>query len=164
MLRILLSFPKAVLFGKFGVVADNATLRELHAFSYRLVMSALVLSIAGKVFVHPKTKQPYGLIRSAMDGTSSLNTNDGPQSVFAEDSCGNRFVTGADGSVSFWEHETGDTIPLADSIEAFISFCKNTDEIELDAGKVESAWIDPAFAKSLGIATPNDGWIKKSTK
>jgi hypothetical protein len=84
--------------------------------------------------------------------------------VLAKDSCGNFFTVVNNGSVWFWDHETDDLVHLADSVEEFISGCTNPPEIEFDQSKVKSAWIDPAFAKSLGKNVPKDGWIKKPTK
>jgi hypothetical protein len=36
--------------------------------------------------------------------------------------------------------------------------------VELDPNQVKSVWIDPAFAKSLGMKVPGDGWVKKPPK
>lgn len=37
----------------------------------------------------------------------------------------------------------------------------SSDDVELDDDQVDSAWIDPEFAKELGIEAPEDGCLKK---
>jgi hypothetical protein len=61
----------------------------------------------------------------------------------------------------FWDHETDELTTLADSWEVFENGCKEPESIALDESNVVSAWIDPEFAKQLGIVAPKDGWKKR---
>lgn len=64
--------------------------------------------------------------------------------VLGEDSCGNFFLYAPDGSVSFWAHETDETV-LAASVE---EFCESLDEgtpVVLRPEQVEKVGIDPDF-------------------
>lgn len=102
--------------------------------------------IFGKVF-RAKDGTEYGVIRKAYapypDGVSEPD-------VIAEDECGNYFLKSA-GAVSFWDHETGQGSTVAESLEDFVDGCIAPSETELEPSKVESAWIDPEFAKKFGI-------------
>lgn len=127
-------------------------------------MAALLSTVRGKVFSHPVTKVEYGQIRipptptafSTLDGTSY----DAPP----EDGCGNYFTKTEDSAVSFWDHETDELVRLADSVSEFIAHCTDPLPVELDPKRVKKVWIDPKFAKSLGMKVPEDGWVKKSSK
>jgi len=121
-------------------------------------MSNLLITVRGKVFIHPVSKQPYGPIRPS----SQSPTLDGTAlDVLGEDSCGNCFAAASDGGVLFWDHETNGLLRLTDSIREFVSHCKEAPPLELDPKQVRSGWIDPEFAKSIGKQMPKDGWVKK---
>ena len=64
----------------------------------------------------------------------------------------------------FWDHETDELIRRADSVSELISHCTDPQPVEVDPNRVKSAWIDPKFAKSLGMKVPEDGWVKKPSK
>jgi hypothetical protein len=116
-------------------------------------------TVIDKVFLDPVTKAEYGQIRvpttpaifSILDGTRF--------DVLAEDGCGNCFTMGEDGAVWFWDHETDEFVRLAASVPEFISHCADPQSVELHPNQVKSAWIDSAFAKSLGKEVPEDGWV-----
>jgi hypothetical protein len=117
----------------------------------------------GKAFIHPLTKEQYGPICrssrtyfSKFDGTSF--------EALAEDSGGNYFTTTEDGAVCFWDHETDDLVRLASSVSEFANHCIERPPVELNPSQVKSVWINPAFAKSLGVKVPEDGWVKKPSK
>ena len=69
--------------------------------------------------------------------------------VIAVDDCGNYFVNVQD-RIYFWDHELGEREFLAKSLEEFLLGCVAPTEVELLPGQVESAWIDPEFAKQFG--------------
>tara|TARA_Y100001001_G_scaffold159926_1_gene181663 strand:- start:1668 stop:1997 length:330 start_codon:yes stop_codon:yes gene_type:complete len=103
--------------------------------------------------------QIYGKVFKATDGTEYgvLRKASGPYpddvlkaDVIAEDECGNYFLESAAG-VSFWDHETGQASIIAESLKKFVDCCVAPSEVDLERGKVESAWIDPEFAKEFGI-------------
>jgi hypothetical protein len=102
--------------------------------------------IFGKVFQATDGTE-YGVIRKA---TGPYPDEISESDVIAEDDCGNYFLKSA-GAVSFWNHETGKSLPIAKSLEEFVDGCVAPSEAELEPGKVKSAWIDPEFAKTLGI-------------
>jgi hypothetical protein len=120
-------------------------------------------SILGKVFVDPVTKQTYGVIRRS-SSTHFSNLDDIRFPILAEDGCGNYFTVTEDGAVRFWDHETDDLVRLANSVSDFATQCVDPPPVELDPNQVKSVWIDPAFAKSLGMKVPGDGWVKKPPK
>ena len=127
-------------------------------------MADILDAVSGKVFVHPVTKQSYGPIRSS-SALTSFSTLDGTSfDALAEDSCGNYFTTTEDGVVCFWNHETDDLVHLASSASEFVIHCADPPPVEFNPGQVKSAWINPAFAKSLGMKVPKDGWVKKPSK
>lgn len=56
--------------------------------------------------------------------------------------------------------------PVTDTFEDFIRGLESDDAfeedgVELNEDQVVSAWIDPEFAKQMGIEAPEDGWLKK---
>ncbi|GEM_PF-277291 len=57
--------------------------------------------------------------------------------------------------------------PVAETFEAFIRGLEDDKAFETDDGtesndaNVVSAWVDPNFAKKMGIEVPGDGWIKR---
>ncbi|MCG7200220.1 SMI1/KNR4 family protein [Marinobacter pelagius] len=102
--------------------------------------------IYGKVFKATDGTE-YGVLRKA----SGPYPDDVPKAdLIAEDECGNFFLKSAAG-VSFWDHETGQASIIAESMEEFVDCCVAPSEVELERGKVKSAWIDPEFAKEFGI-------------
>jgi hypothetical protein len=105
-----------------------------------------VNQIYGKVFKATDGTE-YGVLRKASgpypDGVSEAD-------VIVEDECGNYFLKSA-ARVSFWDHETGQASTIAESLEKFVDCCIAPSEVELESGKVVSAWIDPEFAKEFGI-------------
>ena len=121
-------------------------------------------TVIGKVFLHPVTKIEYGQIRipptptafSTLDGTS--------YDALAEDGCGNYFTKTKDGAVWFWDHETDELVRFASSVSEFISRCTDPQPVELNPDRVRSVWVDPNFAKSLGMKVPEGGWVKKASK
>lgn len=101
--------------------------------------------VFGKVFKSENGLE-YGVIRKAkLPFTEVLST----LNVLADDDCGNYFVL-LNEAVCFWDHETGDNEVLFESVDDFVSRCSSP-EVELEPGQVESAWIDPEFAKKFGI-------------
>ncbi len=127
-------------------------------------MRLLPETVRDKAFIHPVTKEEYGPIRfpsapekfEALDGRSF--------DVLAEDSCGNYFTVTKNGAVWFWDHETDDLEQLASSVSEFVAHCVDPPPVELDPKQVKSVWVDPTFAKSLGMKVPEDGWVKKPSK
>jgi len=100
----------------------------------------------GKIYTTSRGEE-FGIIREAKppfpEELSKLQ-------VAAEDECGNYFIV-IDGKVYFWDHETRENVILANSIEEFTSGCVVPTEVVLQPGQVESAWVDPEFAKEMGI-------------
>lgn len=130
----------------------------------RLFMADILDTVRGKVFMHPVTKEGYGPIR-LLPAPTNFATLDGTSfAALAEDPCGNYLTTTEDGAVRFWDHETDDLVHLASSASEFVTHCVDPPPITVDPSKVKSVWVDPAFAKSLGIKAPEDGWIKKPSK
>jgi hypothetical protein len=114
----------------------------------------------GLVFVHPQSGEEFGLIR-AFTGVLPEFFPSAYRPV-AEDESGNCFVASAEGSILFWDHETGDLTPLAPSWDAFRADCGPPRPVPpLDPARVRSVWVDPSFAKTLGIDVPPDGWVKR---
>ncbi|HEX3657733.1 MAG TPA: SMI1/KNR4 family protein [Pirellulales bacterium] len=111
-------------------------------------------SIAGKVFTDKRTGQSYGVVRAVGLKTSPQPWNALGLVVFAEDECGNAFVSASDGSIHFWDHETDDLVMLAASWNLFVEGCHLLKPTELDPRQVESVWIDPEFAKKFGLKPP----------
>ena len=59
--------------------------------------------------------------------------------------------------------------PVANSFEEFIrGLCREDlfadDEVQDIEDRVVSAWVDPDFAKEMGIECPEDGWLKKQNE
>tara|TARA_B100001063_G_scaffold246635_1_gene286680 strand:- start:2371 stop:2700 length:330 start_codon:yes stop_codon:yes gene_type:complete len=100
----------------------------------------------GKVF-KSETGVEYGVIRKAKEPFPEVLST---SNVLAEDDCGNYFVL-LNEAVCFWDHETGENHFLSGSVNDFVSRCSAPEEVELELGQVESAWIDPEFAKQFGI-------------
>jgi hypothetical protein len=118
------------------------------------------VALAGLVFTEPTSGTDYGRIRPV--DPSSVEADDGTVwLVLAEDEAGNAFLADPNGRIAFWDHETDDLVELASSFQAFADGCSEPSPVELDPKQVKSVWIDPAFAKELGIDVPADGWKKK---
>jgi hypothetical protein len=121
-------------------------------------------AVIGKVFVHPVTKVEYGQIRIPSTRTTFSMSDGRSHQALAEDGSGSYFTKSKDGAVWFWDHETDELVRLADSVSEFISRCIDPRPIEMNPERVKSAWVDPNFAKSLGLGVPEGGWIKKPSK
>ena len=127
-------------------------------------MRELPETVRRKVFVHPVSKEPYGPIRIPRTLGKPMSLGGKLYDVIAEDEGGNYFVAASDGAVLFWDHETDDLTPLANSLQEFVAQCIAPPPAELDPKRVKSVWIDPAFARSIGKKVPPDGWIRKPSK
>jgi hypothetical protein len=62
-----------------------------------------------------------------------------------EDSCGNLLLCSPDGSVTFWDHETGAETVLSSTMEDFCDGLVEPTPVVLRPGQVKRVWIDPAF-------------------
>lgn len=100
----------------------------------------------GNVFTSPNGVE-YGVIRKC-DGNFPIEISGA--NVLAEDECGNYFLE-MHGSILFWDHETNERLLLANSLNDFIAGCATPLVVNLQPEQVESAWIDPEFAKKFGI-------------
>ena len=103
-------------------------------------------SIQGKVF-QLSVDQEFGPIRIVR---GSLPEELKGHTVVAEDSCGNYFLE-IDKCIVFWDHVTSGKTKLACSFSEFCKRCVYPCEADLEEIQVESAWIDPEFAKKMGI-------------
>ena len=113
------------------------------------------------VFTSPANGEPYGTIRELQGAVTADFFADGSWVPFAEDDGGNFFAISGQGEVIWWDHETDDITSLAPSFADFCKHCAEPEEVELDESQVQSAWVDPDFAKQMGIDVPADGWKKK---
>ncbi len=86
-------------------------------------------------------------VRTLLDVPAWRTRNVGSHTyhVFGEDDCGNEYLRAHDGRVFFWDHETGDTRQVAESLPAFLSALGPQPEVKLKPGQVKKVWIDPAF-------------------
>jgi hypothetical protein len=117
----------------------------------------------GKEFNSKLTGGGYGIFRKcggALPSDFSITKFGTP---FAEDGSGNLFTQTQNGSICFWDHETDDLTVIASSWEEFASGCVEPKAVKLKPGQVKSAWMNPEFAKKMGIEVPKDGWIKKKS-
>lgn len=114
-----------------------------------------ISSIKGKEFVSPITKISYG-IHEAFSGPlpEGLSAEIFGQ-PFAWDGCGNLFTENDKKEICFWDHETDELLVIAETWDAFHSGCVEPKSVELEEGQVISAWIDPEFARQLGIDVPS---------
>ncbi len=116
--------------------------------------------VLGKVFTSPSSGRTYGVIRE-LQGKPPVDFPTG-WTPAAEDECGNYFAVSAAGAVGFWDHETGEIELIADSVLRLYENSAAPGDVELKPGQVKSAWIDPEFARKLGLKdAPKDGWIKR---
>jgi hypothetical protein len=121
-------------------------------------------TVIGKVLLHPITKVEYGPIRIPPTPTTFSRLDRTSYDVLAEDESGNSFTKTEDGAVWFWDHETDELVHLASSVSEFVTNCTDPPPIEVNPDRVKSVWIDPNFAKSLGMKVPEDGRVKKRSK
>ena len=117
--------------------------------------------IFGKEFDSKLTGASYGVFRecgATLPAGFSVSKFGAP---LAEDGCGNLVTEVQNGSVCFWDHETDDLAVIARSWDDFASGCTTPKKVELKPEQVRSVWVNPEFAKKMGIAAPKDGWLKK---
>jgi hypothetical protein len=117
--------------------------------------------ISGKVFTHPLTGVEYGVIRLVSSLPVAVPDN-GTWIAIAEDGSGNEFRFSHGAGIAFWDHETDEQIPLAATWETFCAGCGAPSPVTLDPSQVKSVWVDPEFARKLGMQVPPDGWVKRS--
>ena len=120
-----------------------------------------ITPIIGKEFTSKLTGEGYGVFRTCAAGLPEGFSPSKFGAPFAEDDCGNLFTQAKDGRICFWDHETNDLTIIAASWDDFAKACVEPQKVELKEGQVESVWINPEFAKKMGIEAPKDGWIKK---
>jgi len=65
--------------------------------------------------------------------------------IIGGDSCGNHFLIGAAGSVSFWDHETDEVTSLSPKLELFLGALVSPTPVTLKPGQVKRVWVDPTF-------------------
>ena len=118
-------------------------------------------TILRKEFHSKLTGNVYGEFRECSDVLPADYTIARFGKPFAEDGGGNLFTQMDNGSICFWDHETDDLFVISNSLEEFVTGCTEPTEVKLKPGQVKSAWMDPAFAKEMGIEVPGDGRIKK---
>lgn len=106
----------------------------------------------GKIF-QATDGQKFGVIRSLSGSLPSEFETGSVMRPIAEDGCGNYFVLKND-TVQFWDHESAEIRMLAANIADFLKGCSIPESVKLKEGQVESAWIDPEFAKDLGVDKP----------
>ncbi len=125
-----------------------------------------ISKILNKDFICSKTGEVYS-IHFSLEGDFPEYWSKVKFGVpFARDSNGNLFTESKDKKIYFWDHETDDLHLLAKDFEEFERDCSEPQpiEVELKEGQVKSAWMDPEFAKTMGIDVPKDGWIKRPIK
>jgi hypothetical protein len=101
--------------------------------------------VKGLVFKCPTTGEEYGTIRSRGEDSTPKGFPAEGLSPFADDDCGNIFTVSRDGKILFWDHETEEIKPLAESFEEFSDHCTEPEDVELKEGDVISVWVDPDF-------------------
>jgi hypothetical protein len=134
----------------------------LSGFDFEGEMMRDIKTIEGLVFLCSSEGQEYGPLRSldaADNSTVALPEGSVP---FAEDECGNFFIMTRNGQVGFFDHETDHHVVLAENWDQFVTGCRPATPITLDPSQVRSAWIDPEFARKLGLDAPKDGWVKRT--
>jgi len=123
-----------------------------------------ISNIEGKEYFSPFTNEGYGVgevFGGQMPEGFSVEVFGQP---FAYDSCGNLFTENEKKEICFWDHETDELHVISENWKAFESGCSEPDPVELKEGQVKSVWIDPEFAKKMGIKVPSDGWKKRNTE
>ncbi len=118
-------------------------------------------NILGLDFTSPHTSEVYSIV-AVFDGNypAEYDVNAHGEPIIDE-ACGNYITKKADDRIFYWDHETDQTVLIADNLQQVIDDSHEPEEVEFDESKVESVWICPEFAKSMGIEVPNDGWKKK---
>ncbi len=119
-----------------------------------------IQEILGMVFTSPTSGHEYGVVRDLKAETTPDFFASSSWAPFAEDDCGNFFAMSPEGRIAFWDHETDQVEVLAESFQNFCAHCSEQKEVELRDDQVKSAWIDPEFAKQLGLDAPDDGNIE----
>jgi len=117
--------------------------------------------ILGKEFASKLTGATYGVFRECGARLPEGFSESKFGVPIAEDGSGNIVAVSPGGSVCFWDHETDELLVIASSWEEFASGCVTPEPVKLEPGQIKSAWIDPDFAKSIGISVPKEGWIRK---
>lgn|SRR5690554_3050008 len=105
-----------------------------------------MIQFLGKVFKASNGSE-YGILRETV---APLPDDLSGSHIFAEDECGNYFISKSDG-IYFWDHETRKAEIIAVSIEEFIEGCVVPPAIRLEPGQVEKVWVDPEFSRKFGI-------------
>ncbi len=123
-----------------------------------------ITNIEGKEYFSPVTNQGYGIGEVFSGRLPEGFTTEAFGTPFAYDGCGNLFTENEKKEICFWDHETDEVVVIAKSWNAFTEGCVDTEPVELKEGQVKSAWIDPEFAKQMGIEVPSDGWKKRNTE
>ena len=123
-----------------------------------------ITKIEGKEYFSQLTNEGYG-ISEAFSGQLPEGFEVGVFGApFAYDGCGNLFTENKKKEICFWDHETDELKVISESWEAFESGCVEPEPVELKDGQVKSVWIDPEFAKQMGIEVPSDGWKKRDAE
>lgn len=123
-----------------------------------------IANIQGKEYFSPITNEGYEVGEAFSGQLPEGFTIEAFGTPFAYDDCGNLFTENAKAEICFWDHETDEVAVIAKSWDAFESGCVEPEPVELKEGQVLSAWIDPEFAKQMGIEAPSDGWVKRDTE
>jgi len=118
-------------------------------------------AIFGKEFESKLTGDGYGVFRACAPVLPADFTTAAFGRPFAEDDGGNLFTELPDGNICFWDHETDDLTVIASTWDDFAKSCIPPKPVELKPGQVKSVWVDPEFAKKMGMTVPKDGWIKR---
>ena len=122
-----------------------------------------ISKIRGLVFTSPANGEEFGTIRSLEEDDTNEYLLKIDLVPFAYDDCGNYFCMSRQGHVVWWDHETDEISDLAPSFAEFCNHCSEGTEVELREDQIiGDGWIDPEFAKELGISVPPDGWIRKN--
>ena len=120
-------------------------------------------NIIGKEFESPISGECYAF-DTLFDGSYPAHFSVDRFGIpFAGDSSGNLFTQRNDKKVYFWDHEIDEILMIAASFDELYAGVVEPASIELQEGQVKSVWIDPEFAKQLGIEVPSDGWKKKES-
>ena len=107
----------------------------------------------GKVF-RSESGETFGALRRVAGRVPKvLSLSHGE--VFAEDECGNYFLSQGD-QVLFWDHETGEFRTLADSFQLFLARLERLTSPTLKPGQVKRAWLAPAFADGVSGKPKSD--------
>lgn len=122
-----------------------------------------ISNIEGKEYFSPLTNEVYRISEAFSGELPKGFSTESFGIPFAYDGCGNFFTENDKKEICFWDHETDQVAVIAKSWDAFSSTCVDPRSVELKEGQVKSSWIDPEFAKQMGIDAPSDGWNKRNT-